>query len=169
MGHIDMKKRELWINTFMPLLTYLLRCNTDVTLLRSSTAIKAVLIYISNYITKPSLKMHVFFDIIKSVFQRNKEMPDPSSRSNKMHKIMTQMVNSLGAKMEIGAPMICSYLLGFPDHYTNRKFATFYWRSFVSEARNTWKEENDKLEEVNVQIKHKSHMIVGISPVEDYI
>ncbi len=79
------------------------------------------------------------------------------------------MVNSLGAKMEIGAPMICSYLLSFPDHYTNRKFTTFYWRSFVSEARNMWKEESDKLEEVNVQIKCKSHTIVGISPVEDYI
>ncbi len=78
-GHIDMKKREPWINTFTPLLTYLLRCNTDVTSLRSGTAIKAVLIYISDYITKPSLKTHVFFDVIKSVFQRNKDMPDPSS------------------------------------------------------------------------------------------
>ncbi|KAK0197646.1 hypothetical protein F5146DRAFT_920688 [Armillaria mellea] len=164
-----MKKREPWINTFTPLLTYLLRCNTDVTSLRSGTAIKAVLIYVSDYITKPSLKTHVFFDVIKSVFQRNKDMPDPSSRSNKARKMMTQMVNSLGAKMEIGAPMICSYLLGFPDHYTNRKFETFYWRSFVSEARNAWKDESDKMEEVNVQIKRKSHTIVGISPVEDYI
>ncbi|PBK82749.1 hypothetical protein ARMGADRAFT_946116 [Armillaria gallica] len=71
--------------------------------------------------------------------------------------------------MEIGTPMICSYLLGVPDHYTNRKFATFYWQSFVSKARNMWKDESDKLEEVNVQIKHKSHTIVGISPVKDYI
>ncbi|SJL08858.1 uncharacterized protein ARMOST_12229 [Armillaria ostoyae] len=168
-GHIDMKKREPWINTFTPLLTYLFRCNTDVTSLRSGTAIKAVLIYVSDYITKPSLKTHVFFDVIKSVFQRNKDMPDPSSRSNKARKMMTQMVNSLGAKMEIGAPMICSYLLGFPDHYTNRKFATFYWRSFVAEARNAWKDDSDKPEEVNVQIKRKSSTIVGISPVEDYI
>ncbi|PBK82748.1 hypothetical protein ARMGADRAFT_946036 [Armillaria gallica] len=78
-GHIDMKKREPWINTFTPLLTYLLRCNTDVMLLRSGTAIKAVLIYVSDYITKPSLKMHGFFNVIKSVFQRNKDMLDPSS------------------------------------------------------------------------------------------
>ncbi len=168
-GHIDMKKREPWINTFTPLLTYLFRCNTDVTSLRSGTAIKAMLIYVSDYITKPSLKTHVFFDVIKSVFQRNKDVPDPASRSNRARKLMTQMVNSLGAKMELGAPMICSYLLGFPDHYTNRKFATFYWRSFVSEARNAWKEDGDKPEDVKVQIKKQSSVIVGVSPVEDYI
>ncbi|KAK0435838.1 hypothetical protein EV421DRAFT_1663118, partial [Armillaria borealis] len=54
-------------------------------------------------------------------------------------KLMTQMVNVLGAKMEIGAPMICSYLLGLPDHYTNHTFVTFYWKSFVSEVKNSWK------------------------------
>ncbi|KAK0435839.1 hypothetical protein EV421DRAFT_1657900, partial [Armillaria borealis] len=69
-AHVNMKKREAWINTFTPILTYLLRCNTDVTSLRSGTAIKAVLIYVSDYITKPALKTHVFFDVIKSVFQR---------------------------------------------------------------------------------------------------
>ncbi|PBK84602.1 hypothetical protein ARMGADRAFT_863891, partial [Armillaria gallica] len=69
-GHIDMKKREPWINTFTPLLTYLFRCNMDMTSLHSGTAIKAVLIYVSDYITKPALKMHVFFDMIKSVFQK---------------------------------------------------------------------------------------------------
>ncbi|KAK0447510.1 hypothetical protein EV421DRAFT_1686130, partial [Armillaria borealis] len=71
-GHVDMKKSEAWINTFTPILTYLFRCNTDVTSLRSGTAIKAVLIYVSDYITKPSLKTHVFFDVVKSVFQKSK-------------------------------------------------------------------------------------------------
>ncbi len=36
-------------------------CNTDVTSLSSGTAIKAVVLYISNYITKSSLKTHVGF------------------------------------------------------------------------------------------------------------
>ncbi|PBK94389.1 hypothetical protein ARMGADRAFT_927941, partial [Armillaria gallica] len=68
-------------------------------------------------------------------------------------KIMTQMINVLGAKMEIGAPMICSYLLGLPDCYTNHIFVTFYWNSFVSEAKNDWKHEGEPLEEVKIQIK----------------
>ncbi|KAK0224909.1 hypothetical protein EDD85DRAFT_778027, partial [Armillaria nabsnona] len=71
-GHINLRKCEAWINTFTPLLTYLMRCNTNVSSLCSGTAIKAILIYVSDYITKPALKTHVFFDVIKSVFQRNK-------------------------------------------------------------------------------------------------
>ncbi|PBL04587.1 hypothetical protein ARMGADRAFT_901541, partial [Armillaria gallica] len=55
-------------------------------------------------------------------------------RKDRAWKLMTQMVNVLGAKTEIGSPMICSYLLGFPDHYTNKKFSMFYWKAFVSEA-----------------------------------
>ena len=38
------KKNEAWINTFTHAITYLLRCNTDVTSLASSTAIKGVII-----------------------------------------------------------------------------------------------------------------------------
>ena len=46
---ITMKKIEPWLNTFTPLITYLFRCNTDVTSLSSGTAIKAVVIYVSDY------------------------------------------------------------------------------------------------------------------------
>ena len=54
-GHIFMKKLEQWINTFNPTLTYLLRCNTDVGSMLSGTSIKAVISYVTDYVTKPSL------------------------------------------------------------------------------------------------------------------
>ncbi|KAK0421546.1 hypothetical protein EV421DRAFT_1726893, partial [Armillaria borealis] len=115
-GHMNLKKLEAWINTFTPVISYIFRCNTDVTSLRSSTAIKAVLIYVTDYITKPGLKTHVIFDCIRSIFQRSREHPDDplKSRTNRARKLMTQMVNVLGAKTELGSPMICTYLLGYP-------------------------------------------------------
>ncbi|PBK59987.1 hypothetical protein ARMSODRAFT_991029 [Armillaria solidipes] len=63
-GHVNLLKKEKWINTFTPIITYLFRCNTDITLLRSGTAIKAVLIYVTDYITKPGLKTCAIFDCI---------------------------------------------------------------------------------------------------------
>ncbi|KDR66270.1 hypothetical protein GALMADRAFT_18748, partial [Galerina marginata CBS 339.88] len=69
-GAIHLKKREPWINTFSPVVTYLYRCNTDVTSLSSGTAIKAVVLYVSDYITKSTLKTHTIFDSIKSVFHK---------------------------------------------------------------------------------------------------
>ncbi|KNZ77668.1 hypothetical protein J132_04487 [Termitomyces sp. J132] len=44
-GALNMRKNEPWLNTFTSALTYVFRCNTDMTSLRSGTAIKAVLLY----------------------------------------------------------------------------------------------------------------------------
>jgi len=62
------------MNSVTPTLTYLIRCNSDVTSLLSGTAIKAVVAYVSDYITKPGLKTYSVFDVIKSIFDKNSEM-----------------------------------------------------------------------------------------------
>ncbi|KAK0442207.1 hypothetical protein EV421DRAFT_1710929, partial [Armillaria borealis] len=120
---------------------------------------------------KPGLKTHAIFDCIRSIFQHSREHPDDPQRSRKdrARKLMTQMVNVLGAKTELGSPMICTYLLRLPDHYTNRVFATFYWKSFVAEARNYWKADGESLDDVKITLKKGQNNVVGISPVEDYI
>ncbi|KAF8228535.1 hypothetical protein L208DRAFT_1213348, partial [Tricholoma matsutake] len=73
-GHINMIKQDSWLNTFTHVVTYLFRCNTDVTSLHSGTAIKGVLLYITNYVTKSSLKTHVIFDTIRAMFQKNPDI-----------------------------------------------------------------------------------------------
>ena len=68
-GALMIKKGESWLNTFTPLITYLLRCNTDTTSLLSGTAIKAIIVYVvSDYVTKPGLKTYSIFDTIRRVF-----------------------------------------------------------------------------------------------------
>ena len=106
-----MKKLEAWLNTFSPLVTYIPRCNTDVTSLSSGTAIKGVILYISYYITKSTLKMHTIFDSIKLVFQKNcKIIGGTLPSKEKACRFMMKIANLLSAKAEIGAPMICMYL-----------------------------------------------------------
>jgi len=61
-GALNVKKGEPWINTLTPLVTYLLKCNSDITSLLSGTAIKAIVAYISDYVTKPGLKIYSIFD-----------------------------------------------------------------------------------------------------------
>src|SRR5258705_12989813 len=46
-GALNVKKGEKWLNTLTPVVTYLLRCNPDVTTLLSGTAIKASFPYTS--------------------------------------------------------------------------------------------------------------------------
>ena len=63
-GALNMKKGEAHMNTITPMLTYLLRCNTDVTSLLSGTAVKAVVAYVTEYVTEPGLKTYSIFDTI---------------------------------------------------------------------------------------------------------
>jgi len=140
-GSILMKKTKQWLNTFSYLVTYLFRCNTDVTSLRSGTAIKSVLLYVTNYVMKAPLKTHAVFDTIRYIFKRNPDVVGGSnSNKEKARKLMTKIVNSLSAKMEMGSPMICMYILGNPDHYKSHDFQVFYWVSFVNAARSPWVE-----------------------------
>ena len=109
------------------------------TSLQSGTAIKSVLLYVTNYMTKASLKTHAVFDTILSIFERNPEVVGGSdSKKEKAQKLMTKIVNSLSAKMEMGNLMIYMYLLGNPDHYKSHTFQTFYWTLFINAARSPW-------------------------------
>ncbi|KAH7905610.1 hypothetical protein BJ138DRAFT_1017478, partial [Hygrophoropsis aurantiaca] len=159
------------LNSFTDLVTFLFRCNTDVTSLLSGTAIKAVIAYISDYISKPSLRTYVVFDTIKSVYDRNASLFSGTlERAEKARKIMTQIVNSLTSKMEIGAPMASLYLLGNPDHYTSHSFNTFYWKGYVSEVRRYFiTDPGEKDDEDSIVLKRIADSVVGTSPVFDYI
>ena len=133
-GHLVMKKLEAYMNTFTPCLTYLMRCNTDVTSLSSGTSIKAVVSYITDYVTKPALKMHQIFSSMYDVFDKNKEQVGTNIKieSDAGRHLILKMVNSLNAKMEIGSPMASMYLLGNLDHYTDHQFVCFWWKSYVT-------------------------------------
>ena len=171
-GYLNLKKGEPMMNTFTYLLTYLFRCNTDVTSLLSGTAVKAVVAYISDYISKTPLKTYVVFDTIHCIFEKNSELIGGSQdRQEKARKIMTQIVNSLTSKLEIGAPLASLYLLQQPDHYTDHKFVPFYWLSYVHEARKVWHEEDAKAVEDNdlLLLKRSMNLLSGSSPVFDYI
>ena len=134
-GALNVKKGEKWINTLTPVVTYLLRCNSDVTSLLSGTAIKAIVAYISDYVMKPGLKTYTIFDTIRSVFDKNSEMLGGTQKQkDKARSLITKIVNSLTAKLEIGGPMASLYLLGNPDHYTNHDFVVFYWKGYVTEV-----------------------------------
>ncbi|EPT00504.1 hypothetical protein FOMPIDRAFT_1122354, partial [Fomitopsis schrenkii] len=69
-GALLMKQGEARLNSYSPTLTYLLRCNSDVTSLLSGTAIKAITAYVTDYITKTPLKTHAMFTAVKTVFSR---------------------------------------------------------------------------------------------------
>ena len=172
-GTMIMKKLEPDLNTISPVLTYLVRGNTDITNLRSGTALKGVVLYMLDYITKVSVKTHIIFDIIRSVFCDNVQILGSSDSScEKTRRLMTKVVNSLTTKMELGAPMIAMYLLGNLDHYTSHQFAPFFWSSFANTVEKEWSLDlsTDLIDEAQkVMVFRQGNRIVGLPNTFDYI
>ncbi len=170
-GALRIKKGEAWINMFTPVITYLFRCNTDTTSLLSGTAVKAIVAYVSDYITKPGLTTYSMFDSIRHIFDRSGEtiMTDAVNRKQAAKRLVTQMVNSLTSKMEIGSPMASLYLLGNPDHYTGHIFVTFYWKIYVHEIWSIWNCNDHKEKVAKVVLNKNLGKIVSVSKVQDYM
>ncbi|KAH9899680.1 hypothetical protein C8Q73DRAFT_743561 [Cubamyces lactineus] len=68
-GAIRFRKLEPWINTYNIVLSYLMRCNTDVTCLLSGTQVRAVVAYVTDYVTKTPLKTYQIFEAVKAFRQ----------------------------------------------------------------------------------------------------
>jgi len=169
-GALNIKKGESMLNTVTAEVTYLIRSNTDVTSLLSGTAIKAVVAYVSDYISKPALKTYLIFEAVKSVFDRNSEMLGGTlDRKEKARKLLTQIVNNLTSKMEIGGPMASMYLLKNPDHYTNHQFKTFYWPNYVRAARHAWNPDSKECEEDQLVLLKIKGKIIGHTSIQDYV
>ena len=125
--------------------------------------------YVTDYITKSSLKTHIMFDALCNIFDKHSDIISSSlSEKEKARKIMNKIVNALSVKSEMGGPMVCMYLLNNPDHYTNHTFIPFYWYSYVVEAQNAWESPKAKQPEKVTLVRNKSR-IVGLSPIYDYI
>ncbi|KAJ3551910.1 hypothetical protein NM688_g4438 [Phlebia brevispora] len=173
-GSLQLKKGEAWMNTFCVIMVYLLRCNTDVTCLLSGTAVRAVLAYVTDYITKSSLKTYHVFEAIRMVLSRDGHLiAESASREEAARRLMTKIVNVLTARSEIGGPLVCQLLLGFPDHYTNQTFKVFFWQSYVRLVRRAWNEvepcENDADSEEKVVIGRDGGTIIPVQKMNDYI
>jgi hypothetical protein len=91
-GYINLKKMEPMLNTISPCITYVFRCNTDVTSLLSGTLIKAVISYVTDYIAKPALKTYQIFATAYNVFERNANLEhDDDSRTDDARKLILKL------------------------------------------------------------------------------
>ncbi|KAJ7448098.1 hypothetical protein FB451DRAFT_1053975, partial [Mycena latifolia] len=174
--HVNVRHLEPMMNTINPIITYVSRCNSDVTSLLSGTAVKAVVSYVSDYVSKLSLKSFQMFASVCDVFEKNSEQigGTPGDKVQARH-MLRKMVNSMSAKMEIGSPMASMYLLGYPDYYASHKYVPFAWRPYVQFVRNFWIPpsidddlEDGRDEEEKVPIARLDGKFVASSGVDDY-
>jgi hypothetical protein len=152
-GHINLKQLESSINTVNPSIVYTNVCNTDTTCMQSGTAVKAVVGYVCDYLTKGGLKSHQIFSTMYDAFTRfgDSLLGEDKKAVDGARRMILKIVNSLGAKMEIGAPMAAMYLQGQPDRYSSHVFVSFYWKNYVNFVMKEWDRFLGSMEAINPQ------------------
>jgi hypothetical protein len=178
-GAIMMKKGESWINTYNEVMTYVLRCNSDVTSLMSGTAVRAVVAYVTDYVSKSTLSTHAMWAAIRVVFDKSAVLLNDRELSDeeKVRTLLTRVVNAFSAKQELGMPMICMYLLGNPDHYTSEHFVNFNWSHYLVSVQTEWNDNDSDAMELDpidpamsesVTVTRILGEVVALSKSQDY-
>jgi hypothetical protein len=105
----------------------------DVTSLMTGTAVKAIVAYITDYISKTELCTTTMHEAVQIVLQRCRDDGIHGCGSEEDHAkvLLIRMINRLTMHQEIGSPMAAMYVLGNPDHYTNVDFVSLFWKQFV--------------------------------------
>lgn len=124
-----------WINNYNDVILFLLQSNMDVKYIGSGPAAKALVYYISDYITKCDLQVHAGIRLIQTAMQAHVEIflnDGISSMQFKDRNLLTKCVNSLMARQEISHQQVMSYLVGGGDYYTRHTFTNVRFFEFIN-------------------------------------
>ncbi|KAI0043930.1 hypothetical protein FA95DRAFT_1583949 [Auriscalpium vulgare] len=119
-----LRRLHPWINNFND-------GNMDIKYIGSGEAAKALVYYITDYITKSSLPMHLGLKALKYAIERNgvKFQDRAGATENDVNSsLIMKVVNAIMASGEMSHQQVMSYNVGGGDKYTNKIFTHLYWR-----------------------------------------
>ncbi|CAF1467660.1 unnamed protein product, partial [Rotaria sp. Silwood1] len=124
-GHISMRRSDPWINNFNEYLIAACRSNMDIKFIWSGRDAKALVYYITDYVTKMSLSFHDTFALVqKSITSLQNSLQQTSNESaiEKSRKLVLRCYNTFASQQELSGVPVVSYLMNWDDHYTTHKF-----------------------------------------------
>ena len=130
-GELTLRKLDGMVATFNATMLKAIRCNMDIKFLGSGADAKAVIYYITDYISKSQLKTHVAYATLELAIKKLGEFdPLEDNVSISAKKLLIKCCNAMIGLQELSAPQVSSYLLGFNDHYTSHSFKQLFWKAF---------------------------------------
>ncbi|CAF1375645.1 unnamed protein product [Rotaria sordida] len=124
-GRISMRRSDPWINNFNEYLIAACRSNMDIKFIWSGSDTKALVYYITDYVTKMTLSFHDTFALVqKSItsIMNSSHQTNNENAIEKSRKLVLRCYNSLASQQELSGVQVASYLMNWDDHYTTHKF-----------------------------------------------
>ena len=127
---ILIKRLHPRINNFNDVVIFLMQCNMDVKYIGSGEAAKALVYYITDYITKESLATHVGLGVLAYAIKQNDAKYYENKNaldSDKSKSLFVKTVNAMMARQETSHQQVMSYLIGGGDNYKSNTFRLLKW------------------------------------------
>lgn len=119
------------VNNFNEMIIRAIRCNMDIKFIGSGPSTKAVIYYITDYITKSQLKTHVAFAALElAVKKLNDNENEDDLATTRAKRLLQKCAYAMVSHQELSAQQVCSYLMDFEDHFTSHEYRNIFWKSF---------------------------------------
>ncbi|KAJ7340541.1 hypothetical protein DFH08DRAFT_617927, partial [Mycena albidolilacea] len=125
------------INNYNQLVLFLLRCNMDIKYIGSGEGAKALIHYVTDYVTKSALATHIGLSAVEYAIKRNSEKfvavekqglgKEGNTVDQINRSLFTKTVMALMSKQEVSHQQVMSYLVGGGDYYTSHTFKPLKW------------------------------------------
>lgn len=150
---IQLRRLHPRIASYNDLIIFLVQANVDVKHIGSGEGAKALIYYITDYITKASLPAHLgLAALMYALDVASSKYGDPSAWTSREDSgALTVLVNSILARTEISHSQVMSYLVGGGDHYTSHRYRLLHYAVFLKTVQRYWGELSDA---VDVQSLH---------------
>ncbi|KIO09235.1 hypothetical protein M404DRAFT_22410 [Pisolithus tinctorius Marx 270] len=106
----------------------------DIKFIGSGAAAKALTYYVSDYITKNELQVHVGLQAIRAAMDSHRKhfMGDVEASSTVCERnLLTKAVNAMMGRRKVSHQQVMSYLIGGGDYYTSHEFHTIQFYEFI--------------------------------------
>jgi hypothetical protein len=129
-GEVKLKRLHGMINNFNEYIITACRSNMDIKYIFSGSDSKALVYYITDYVTKSNLSFYDTFCLMLKATQylekRATQINNNLSAEEKSRRLVLRCYNTLASQQELSGVQVASYLMGWPDHYTTHEFANIF-------------------------------------------
>ena len=139
-GSVLLRRLHPRIANYNDVIIFLLRANMDIKHIGSGEAAKALIYYVTDYITKSSLPTHVGLSALLHAIHRasDKYKAKETWERDEYVGALTIMINSILSRQEISHQQVMSYLVGGGDKYTSEKYRIIHFGSFERHVVRYW-------------------------------
>ncbi|EGO30393.1 hypothetical protein SERLADRAFT_431929 [Serpula lacrymans var. lacrymans S7.9] len=131
----------------------------DIKYIGSGQAAKALVFYVTDYITKSSLPVHVGLDTLKYAIKQNnlKYMGVSSTSSDKNKSLFMKSMNAIMACQELSHQQAMSYPVGGGDCCSSYAFKLLRWYEFEHYVRKELHEETPDITLGNNNLQNEDY------------